>query len=68
MKQVPESPNSYKFENFIFDAFKYFKDMTILEVEKSDEFAPIKDFTGPFNPEVAKNLYEAKQIKLEYEE
>ena len=68
MKQVPESPNSYKFENFIFDAFKYFNDMTILEVEKSDEFAPIKDFTGPFNPEVAKNLYEAKQIKLKYEE
>lgn len=57
MKQVPESPNTFKFETFIFDAFSYFDDMVLLRVNKEDEFAPIKDFNGPHNPEVAKDLY-----------
>ena len=60
MKQIPEKPNSYKFETFIFDAFSLFDDMLLLRVEADDEFAPIKDFTGPHNPEVAKELYKKK--------
>ncbi len=60
MKQVPESPNTYKFETFIFDAFSLFDDIELLRVEKDDEFAPIKDFNGVHNPEVAKELYERK--------
>lgn len=57
MKQVPEDPNTFKFETFIFDAFSYFDDMVLLRVKEEDEFAPIKDFNGPHNPEVAKDLY-----------
>ena len=57
MKEVPQEPNSFKFENFIFDAFSFFDDMLLLRVKKEDEFAPIKDFTGPHNPEVAKDMY-----------
>lgn len=57
MKQIPESPNTFKFETFIFDAFSYFDDMVLLRVNKEDEFAPIKDFNGEHNPEVAKDLY-----------
>ena len=60
MKQIPEKPNTYKFEKFIFDAFSLFDDMLLLRVEADDEFAPIKDFTGPHNPEVAKELYKKK--------
>ena len=60
MKQVPEGPNTFKFETFIFDAFSYFKNIILLRVNKDDEFAPIKDFNGPHNPEVAKELYESK--------
>ena len=60
MKQVPETPNTFKFETFIFDAFSLFNDIELLQVEVEDEFAPIKDFTGPHNPEVAKELYEKK--------
>lgn len=60
MKQVPESPNTFKFETFIFDAFSLFDDITLLRVDSNDEFAPIKDFNGPHNPEVAKELYEKK--------
>ena len=66
MKQVPEKPNTFKFETFIFDAFSFFDKITLLRVNKDDEFAPIKDFTGPNNPEVAKELYLKKheQLKL----
>ncbi len=57
MKQVPDKPNSFKFENFIFDAFSYFDDMLLLRVNANDEFAPIKDFTGIYNPDTAKEKY-----------
>ncbi len=57
MKQVPESPNTFKFETFIFDAFMYFDDMLLLRVNALDEFAPIKDFRGIYNPDTAKEKY-----------
>ena len=60
MKQVPENPNTFKFETFIFDAFSLFDDIELLRVEEDDEFAPIKDFNGIHNPEVAKEKYEKK--------
>jgi len=58
MKQVPDSPNSFKYENFIFDVFSYFDDMLLLRVNEDEEFAPIKDFTGIYNPDTAKEKYE----------
>lgn len=63
MKIVPSSPNSFKFEKFIFDAFKYFNDFTLLEVEPELEFAPIKAFTGAYTPETALELYLKKITK-----
>lgn len=58
MKQVPEQPNTFKFENFIFDAFSYFDNICLFRVLASEEYAPIKDYNGPFNPEVATMRYE----------
>lgn len=58
MKQVPDKPNSFKFENFIFDSFAFFDDMLLLRVNEDEEFAPIKDFTGIYNPDTAKEKYE----------
>lgn len=58
VKQVPDKPNTFKFENFIFDAFSYFDDMLLLRVNEAEEFAPIKDFTGIYNPDTAKEKYE----------
>lgn len=58
VKQVPEKPNTFKFENFIFDAFSYFDDMLLLRVDENEEFAPIKDFTGIYNPDTAIEKYE----------
>lgn len=53
---VPEVPNAYKFESFIFDAFAFYQEMGILRVERNHEFAPIKNQTGEDSPDTAQNL------------
>jgi UDP-N-acetylglucosamine pyrophosphorylase len=63
VKQVPDKPNTFKFENFIFDAFSYFDDMLLLRVDENEEFAPIKDFTGIYNPDTAIEKYNNFYIK-----
>ena len=65
MKMVVKEPNSFKFERFIFDVFKHFKDFTLLEVAENMEFSPIKSFTGNATPENALEMYvnKTKTIK-----
>lgn len=53
----PEEPNSYKFEAFIFDGFKFLDDMAIFRVKREEEFAPIKNKEGADSPETAKEIY-----------
>ena len=65
VKQVPEAPNIYKFEQFVFDAFCYFDNITLLRVNAEEEFAPIKDFNGPHNPEIAKKMYQKHVLHIE---
>ena len=55
---VPEEPNSYKFEAFIFDAFEFFDDIAILRGTREDDFAPVKNKEGVDSPKTAKELYE----------
>lgn len=57
MKEVASKPNSFKFEKFIFDSFKFFDKILLLQVKPEDEFAPIKSFTGIATPETALKLY-----------
>ena len=54
---VPEKPNAYKFESFIFDAFDMLDDMAILRVKREEEFAPVKNAEGTDSPETARKLY-----------
>ena len=57
---VPDSPNAYKFEAFLFDAFGEVDDMAILRVKREEEFAPVKnaDDAGVDCPSTARKLYE----------
>ena len=55
---IPEGPNSYKFESFIFDAFEFFDDIAILRGKREDDFAPVKNKEGVDSPKTAKELYE----------
>jgi UDP-N-acetylglucosamine pyrophosphorylase len=54
----PESPNAFKFESFIFDAFNKLDDMLIFRVKREEEFAPVKNAEGTDSPETARKLYE----------
>lgn len=50
-------PNAYKFEAFIFDAFNFFDDMSILRGRREEDFAPVKNKEGNDSPDTAKELY-----------
>ena len=56
---VPDSPNAYKFEAFLFDAFGEVDDMAVLRVKREEEFAPVKnaDSAGVDCPKTARELY-----------
>ncbi len=58
-KVVPDGPNAYKFEAFLFDAFGELDDMAILRVKREEEFAPVKnaDSAGVDCPSTARKLY-----------
>lgn len=56
-KVVPTSPNAYKFEAFLFDAFGELDNMAILRVKREEEFAPVKNAEGVDSPETARKLY-----------
>ena len=57
---TPDSPNAYKFEAFLFDAFGEVDEMTVLRVKREEEFAPVKnaDSAGVDCPSTARALYE----------
>ncbi len=57
-KVIPDGPNAYKFEAFLFDAFGTLDSMAVLRVKREEEFAPVKNATGVDSPETAKKLYE----------
>jgi UDP-N-acetylglucosamine/UDP-N-acetylgalactosamine diphosphorylase len=46
----PEAPNAVKFEQFIFDALPLAMRSTLVETERSLEFEPLKNATGPDSP------------------
>ncbi len=56
---VPDSPNAYKFEAFLFDAFAAVDEMAVLRVKREEEFAPVKnaDSVGIDCPKTARELY-----------
>ena len=57
-KVVPDGPNAYKFEAFLFDAFGELDDMVILRVKREEEFAPVKNAHGTDSPVKARELYQ----------
>ena len=50
----PSTPNAFKFEQFIFDAFTQTQNICVVEVERSQEFSPIKNKTGVDSPDTAR--------------
>lgn len=53
----PDKPNCYKFEQFIFDSFPFFENITLLRGKREEDFAPVKNKEGNDSPKTAAELY-----------
>ena len=62
-KFVPKEPNGVKFELFYFDVLGLASNSAALEVVRSEEFAPVKNATGPDSPESARDLVSALHLQ-----
>lgn len=51
---MPDEPNGYKFEIFVFDALQAAREVVVMEVKREEEFSPIKNGTGFDSPETAR--------------
>ena len=56
---TPEAPNGVKLELFIFDTFPHSAKLVALQVERADEFAPVKNAPGSKSdsPDTARLLF-----------
>lgn len=53
---APDAPNAVKLEMFVFDALEFCDRSVILEVERAEEFGPIKNADGIDSPATSKEL------------
>ena len=59
----PEAPNAVKLERFIFDALPLAEHSIILETDRVEEFAPIKNAEGTDSPESSRQLQTARAAR-----
>jgi UDP-N-acetylglucosamine/UDP-N-acetylgalactosamine diphosphorylase len=59
----PQAPNAVKLERFIFDALPLAQRSIILETDRVEEFAPIKNAEGNDSPETSKKLQIARAAR-----
>jgi UDP-N-acetylglucosamine/UDP-N-acetylgalactosamine diphosphorylase len=52
----PKQPNGIKLESFIFDALPLARESIILEIVRSEQFAPVKNATGEDSVEVTRRM------------
>ncbi|KAJ3272026.1 UDP-N-acetylglucosamine pyrophosphorylase [Borealophlyctis nickersoniae] len=50
----PTSPNGIKLELFIFDVFPFTDRFAVLEVQRKEEFSPLKNATGADSPQTSR--------------
>ena len=62
----PTKPNGMKLERFVFDVFPFTKRFAVLEVERSEEFSPLKNAsgTGSDDPETSRRDLLAQQKRF----
>ena len=60
----PEEPNAYKFETLALDMVKLQDDCLAYEVDRSKEFAPVKNKTGVDSVETARELLRLNGVEL----
>ena len=53
---VPAEPNAWKFETFLFDALALAARGVVMEVDRDEEFAPVKNAEGVDSPDSCREL------------
>ncbi len=53
----PQEKNGIKFETFVFDAVQFTRNVFLLEVDRTEEFGPVKNKDGEDSPETARQMY-----------
>jgi UDP-N-acetylglucosamine/UDP-N-acetylgalactosamine diphosphorylase len=61
--QKPENPNAVKLETFVFDALPLAENPLVLEVDRAEEFSPVKNATGADSLETAKRDQTARACR-----
>ena len=61
---IPEEPNAYKFETLALDMVKLQDDCLAYEVDRSKEFAPVKNKTGVDSVDTARELLRKNGVEL----
>jgi UDP-N-acetylglucosamine/UDP-N-acetylgalactosamine diphosphorylase len=56
----PKEPNGVKLERFLFDALPAASRVAILEIERADEYAPVKNAGGQDSPDTARRALDAQ--------
>jgi UDP-N-acetylglucosamine/UDP-N-acetylgalactosamine diphosphorylase len=58
-RQQPDAPNGYKLERFLFDALPAAERCALLEVDREEEYAPVKNAEGNDSPATARRALDA---------
>lgn len=61
---APDEPNAYKFETLVLDMVKLQDDCLAYEVDRSREFAPVKNKTGVDSVDTARELLRLNGVEL----
>lgn len=60
----PEEPNGYKFEKLILDMINMLDDCLVYEVDRSKEFAPVKNREGKDSIDTARELLKLNGVEI----
>lgn len=60
---VPDQPNAVKFETFVFDAIAQAENPLILEADRTEQFAPVKNRTGVDSVESCRDLMNRRAVR-----
>tara|TARA_B100000959_G_scaffold285506_1_gene360481 strand:- start:322 stop:1674 length:1353 start_codon:yes stop_codon:yes gene_type:complete len=56
----PEKPNAFKYEKFVFDVLPLAKKSLVVETQREEEFAPIKNASGQDSPDTSHILQQRR--------
>ena len=63
----PDQPNATKFETFVFDALQFTTSTVVMEIDRAQEFSPVKNASGEDSPDTARRDLTAQYARWLHE-